>query len=160
MSGPFESRRAGFDRASDYAAEMARRFQLTLVLSMVIGVATGLGVAGFDSVVQPAIEKLADQPLLVIALVPAIGLVVVNMLTVAWRDDDTTTTDVYVQAYHQRGGTLRLSSLWRKTIASAITLGSGNAFGFEGPSMLIGGTIGSTVEGRFACGFDVTTRKC
>ncbi len=129
---------------------MGRRFHLTLVLSMVIGVLTGLGVAGFDSAVQPAIEALADQPLLIIALVPAAGLVVVNLLTVVWRDGDTATTDAYVRSYHQRGGTLSLSSLWRKTIASAITLGSGNAFGFEGPSMLIGGTIGSTVEERFA----------
>jgi CIC family chloride channel protein len=129
---------------------MGRRFHLTLVLSMAIGVLTGLGVAGFDSVVQPAIETLADQPLLVVALVPAAGLIVVNLLTVAWGDGDTATTDAYVRAYHQRGGTLGLSSLWRKTIASAVTLGTGNAFGFEGPSMLIGGTIGSTVDGRFA----------
>jgi CIC family chloride channel protein len=129
---------------------MGRRFHLTLVLSIVIGVLTGLGVAGFDSVVQPAIDALADQPLLIVALVPAAGLVAVNLLNVVWRDGDTTTTDAYVRSYHQRGGTLRLSSLWRKTVASAITLGSGNAFGFEGPSMLIGGTIGSAVEERFA----------
>jgi CIC family chloride channel protein len=129
---------------------MARRFHLTLMLSILIGVLTGLGVAGFDSAVQPMIETLADQPLLVVALVPAAGLVVVNLLTVVWRDGDTATTDAYVRSYHQRGGRLRWPALWRKTIASAITLGSGNAFGFEGPSMLIGGTIGSTVDERFA----------
>ena len=129
---------------------MGRRFHLTLVLSMAIGVLTGLGVAGFDSAVQPVIEALARQPLLVVALVPAAGLVAVNLLTAVWRDGDTATTDAYVRSYHQRGGTLSLSSLWRKTVASAITLGSGNAFGFEGPSMLIGGSIGSTVEDRFA----------
>ena len=87
-----------------------------------------------------------DQPLLVVAVVPAVGLVVVNVLGVVWRESDTATTDAYVRAYHQRGGRLSLSQLWRKVIGSAITLGSGNAFGFEGPSMLIGGTIGSTVE--------------
>lgn len=86
----------------------------------------------------------------IVALVPAVGLVVVNLLTIVWRDSDTATTDAYVRAYHQRAGTLRLSSLWRKIVASTITLGSGNAFGFEGPSMLIGGTIGSAVDGRFA----------
>jgi CIC family chloride channel protein len=150
VRNPLARRRGGLDRASRHAAEIGQRFHLTLVLSMAIGVLTGLGVAGFDAVVQPAIEALADQPLLVVALVPAAGLVVVNLLTVVWRDGDTATTDAYVRSYHQRGGTLSLSSLWRKTVASAITLGSGNAFGFEGPSMLIGGTIGSTVEGRFA----------
>lgn len=150
MRNPLDGRRAGFDRASRHAAEMGRRFHLTLVLSMAIGVLTGLGVAGFDSAVQPVIGALARQPLLVVALVPAAGLVAVNLLTAVWRDGDTATTDAYVRSYHQRGGTLSLSSLWRKTVASAITLGSGNAFGFEGPSMLIGGSIGSTVEDRFA----------
>lgn len=149
MSGPGASRRPGLDRAGRYAVEMGHRFHLTLVLAMAIGVSTGLAVAGFDLLVDPAIEALADQPLLVVALVPAAGLVAVNLLTVAWRDRDTATTDAYVRSYHQRGGRLRLSSLWRKTVASAITLGSGNAFGFEGPSMLIGGTIGSTAEERF-----------
>src|SRR5690606_20074439 len=36
-----------------------------------------------------------------------------------------------------------------KVIGSAMTLGSGNAFGFEGPSILIGSTIGSTIDARF-----------
>lgn len=139
-----------FDRAGRYAAEMARRFHLTLILAMLIGVLTGLGVAGFESAVQPAIDVLMEQPLLVVALVPALALVAVNALNAVWGDGDTATTDAYVRAYHRRGGRLRLSALWRKTLASAITLGSGNAFGFEGPSMLIGGTIGSTVEERFA----------
>jgi CIC family chloride channel protein len=129
---------------------VGRRFHLTLVLSMAIGVLTGLGVAGFDGAVHPAIEALADQPLLIVALAPAVGLVAVSFLTAVWGDGDTATTDAYVRSYHQRGGTLGLPSLWRKTVASAITLGTGNAFGFEGPSMLIGGTIGSTVEARFA----------
>jgi CIC family chloride channel protein len=148
IPGP-SARGQAFDRAGRYAAEMARRFHLTLLLAMVIGVLTGLGVAGFDSAVQPLIDALRDQPLLIVAVAPALGLIAVNLLAVAWKDPDRATTDAYVRAYHQRDGRLGLSSLWRKTVASAITLGSGNAFGFEGPSMLIGGTIGSTVEHRF-----------
>jgi CIC family chloride channel protein len=140
----------GFDRAGRYAAEMARRFHFTLFLSMLIGVLTGLGVAGFESTVQPTIDCLVEQPLLLVALVPAFGLVVVNVINSMWGDGDTATTDAYVRAYHQRDGRLGLPALWRKTLTSAITLGSGNAFGFEGPSMLIGGTIGSTFEQRFA----------
>ncbi len=128
---------------------MVRQFHRTLVLAMAIGVLTGLGVAGFDSAVHAVIELLIEQPLWVVAVVPGLGLVVVNALGTAWRDHDTATTDAYVRAYHQRGGRLGLSALWRKTVGAAVTLGSGNAFGFEGPSMLIGSTIGSTVEERF-----------
>ena len=51
----------GFDRAGQYAAEMARRFHLTLFLSMLIGVLTGLGVAAFDKAVQPMINNAIRQ---------------------------------------------------------------------------------------------------
>jgi CIC family chloride channel protein len=122
---------------------------LTLVLAVVIGVLTGVGVAGFDTAVTHILNLLLDAPLLVVTLVPALGVVVVNVLNSVWGDGDTATTDAYVRAYHRRGGRLPLRALWRKVVASALTLGSGNAFGFEGPSMLIGGTIGSTVEERF-----------
>jgi CIC family chloride channel protein len=133
-----------------HAAELGRRFHLTLVLAVVIGVLTGVAVAGFDTAVSHTLDLLLDQPPFVIALVPALGLVAVNMLNSMWGDGDTTTTDAYVRAYHQRDGRLPLRVLGRKITASALTLASGNAFGFEGPSMLIGGTIGSTVEERFA----------
>lgn len=139
-----------FDKAGRRAAEMARLFHLTLVLAALIGVLTGLAVAGFDAVVQPTLEWVLDQPLVVVALVPALGLVAVNVVGTVAGDDDTATTDAYVRAYHQRGGRLMLRQLWAKVVGSALTIGSGNAFGFEGPSALIGGTIGSTVEERFA----------
>ena len=84
--------------------------------------------------------------MLIVALVPALGLIAVNLLGVAWRDHDTLTTDAYVKAYHERGGRLGLSALWRKTIGAAITLGSGNAFGFEGPSMLIGSNDAASAD--------------
>ena len=150
VSRPLRISGFGFDRAGHYAAEMARRFHFTLFLSMLIGVLTGLGVAGFDNLVQPMIDWVTGQSLWVFAVVPAAGLIVVNVVNARWGDGDTATTDAYVRAYHHRGGRLRLSDLGRKTLGSAITLGSGNAFGFEGPSMLIGGTIGSTFEDRFA----------
>ena len=117
---------------------------------MAIGLTTGVCVAGFESAVNPTIDLVVDQPVWVVALVPALGLIVVNLLGVAWNDVDAATTDAYVRAYHHRDGRLRLSSMWRKVIGSAVTLGTANTFGFEGPSMLIGGTIGSSVEGRFA----------
>ena len=138
------------DRARHQAAEVARRFHLTLVLAVVIGVLTGVGVAGFVRVVEPALEWLLDQPVLVLALVPAAGIVAVNVINTVWGDGDTSTADAYVLAYHQRGGRLGLRALWRKLVVSAMSLGSGSALGFEGPSLLLGGTIGSVVEDRFA----------
>lgn len=141
------------DRASRSAALVARHFHLTLVLAIVVGVVTGLAVAGFDLAVARPIDLLAEQPVVVAALAPALGLIVVNLLSVWWRDPDNATTDAHVRAYHQRGGVLEPSRQWRKILGSAITLGSGNAMGFEGPAMLIGGTVGSAVDRRFAARF-------
>jgi chloride channel protein, CIC family len=99
--------------------------------------------------VEPALEWVLRQDVWVVALIPALGLVAVNVVALV-GNGDTATTDAYVRSYHQRGGRLALRQLWTKVLGSAITLGSGNAFGFEGPSALIGGTVGSSVEGRFA----------
>lgn len=131
------------------AGVLAHQFHVTLVLAAVIGVLTGLAVAGFDVAAAAALEFVLDQSLLVVALVPALGLIAVNVLNRCWRADDPATTDAYVSAYHLRGGRLRLAEMWRKLIASLMTLGSGNAFGFEGPAILLGGTIGSSVDERF-----------
>ncbi|WP_162941682.1 chloride channel protein [Desertimonas flava] len=131
------------------AGALARRFHITLLLAAVIGVLTGLAVAGFDVAVSETLEFVLDQPLIVVALVPPLGLIGVNVLNRVCRDDDAATTDAYMRAYHERGGRLSLRQLWRKLIGSALTLGSGNAFGFEGPSILLGSTIGTNVEERF-----------
>jgi len=131
------------------AAAVARRFHITLVLSAAIGVLTGLAVAGFDVVTKAGLDAVLDQPLLVVAVVPPLGLVAVNVVNRVWRADDSATTDAYMRAYHLRDGRLTLREMWRKIVGSALTLGSGNAFGFEGPSILLGSTIGSTVDERF-----------
>lgn len=131
------------------ASAIARRFQHTLLLAAVIGVMTGLAVAGFDVAVKEALGFVLDQPLIVVALVPPLGLIGVNVLNRLWRNEDSATTDAYMRAYHQRGGRLGVRDLWRKVIGSAMTLGSGNTFGFEGPSILLGATIGSTIDERF-----------
>jgi CIC family chloride channel protein len=119
------------------------------MLAAATGVITGFAVAGFDVVVNHALDYALEQPLAVVAIVPPLGLVAVNIVNWICGTDDPATTDAYVRASHQRGGRLALREMWRKLVASAMTLGSGNAFGFEGPSILLGGTIGSTIDARF-----------
>jgi H+/Cl- antiporter ClcA len=134
------------EEAGQRAAHLARRFQWTLGMAAVVGVCTGLAVAAFDSAVAPVLELVLDQGLLLVTVVPAAGLLAVGVLGLRWSSNDSATTDAYVRAYHQRDGRLDLRSLWTKLTTSAITLASGNAFGFEGPSILLGATIGSNAE--------------
>lgn len=134
---------------SGQVGNVFKRLHLTLVLAGVVGVLTGIAVAAFEFSVSHVLEWVLSQRTLILMTVPAIGLVAVAVLTRVVGDSDTTTTDAYVRAYHRPGGRLYPRSAINKVIGSAITIGSGNAFGFEGPSMLIGGTIGSSVRNRF-----------
>ncbi len=52
------------------------------------------------------------------------------------------------------GGYLSTTSIFVKTVASAITLGGGGAGGREGPIVQIGGAIGSAISRRFNVGED------
>ncbi|HTW56281.1 MAG TPA: chloride channel protein [Thermoplasmata archaeon] len=52
-------------------------------------------------------------------------------------------TDAAIQSFHEQGGRVRRRVAFLKTIASALTLGTGGAGGREGPSGQIGGAFGS-----------------
>src|SRR5262249_25654631 len=52
-----------------------------------------------------------------------------------------------INALPQQGGVLRQRAAWVKALASIFTLGTGGAGGREGPTMQIGGALGSLVAG-------------
>ena len=56
--------------------------------------------------------------------------------------------DQVIDAFHKRGGRMRLRVIPVKLIASAITIGSGGAAGREGPAAQISGGIGSVIADR------------
>ena len=53
--------------------------------------------------------------------------------------------DAMIDAFHHRGGAIRARVLWVKALASMATLGTGGSGGREGPTMQIGGALGSLV---------------
>ncbi len=57
-------------------------------------------------------------------------------------------TDAATHAFHNRRGAIDGRVVWVKTIASAVTLGSGGSGGREGPIAQIGAGIGSWIGGR------------
>lgn len=61
-------------------------------------------------------------------------------------------TDEAVDAFHQRGGVIRGRVPIVKTIASALTLGSGGSGGREGPIAQIGAGFGSFLAARLGLG--------
>jgi CIC family chloride channel protein len=61
-------------------------------------------------------------------------------------------TDAAIDAYHNHGGVIRARVPLVKTIASAITLGTGGSAGREGPIAQIGAGFGSAMAGMFKLG--------
>jgi CIC family chloride channel protein len=51
----------------------------------------------------------------------------------------------FLETVNIKGGVLRIRNILLKTIAPALTIGSGGSAGVEGPIAIIGGTVGSTV---------------
>jgi CIC family chloride channel protein len=78
-----------------------------------------------------------------LAVLPAIGGLLCGIIVQFAREARGGGGDATIEAFHQRGGIIRRRVIWIKTVASLFTLGSGGSGGREGPTMLIGGAIGS-----------------
>jgi CIC family chloride channel protein len=79
-------------------------------------------------------------------LIPAVGATLGGLLS--WRFAPETRgggSDAIIDAFHNHGGIVRRRVPLVKAIASIFTLGCGGSGGREGPTMQIGGAIGSLV---------------
>ncbi len=144
----------------------ARRYRL-LLLSFLVGVIAGLGAILFNGLVELAqqffLGQLAQyhpptetgEPLrmgpltrLLLPLVTALGGLLAGLLVYYLAPEaEGHGTDAVVRAYHESGGVIRPQVPLVKTLASAITLGSGGSGGREGPIAQIGAGLASVASG-------------
>ena len=87
------------------------------------------------------------RPWLLWAL-PAIGALIGGAFSMLAPETRGGGSDAIIDAFHNKGGTVRRRVPFVKMIASIATLGFGGSGGREGPTMQIGGSIGSIV-GRY-----------
>ncbi len=120
-------------------------------LAIVTGACTGLAVAGFDRVVAVEIfERVLELPVWAQAVLPVVGLVVATLvLRTAAAGASPSTADEYIKAFHDRDAELDLRPVPGRLAASAATLGSGAAMGFEGPAIYLGSAIGTALQRRW-----------
>lgn len=138
-----------------------------LILSAMIGVVAGVGAIAFQWLVQvcqfiglshgagyPIHEAVADysplphveavfSPLRLLGVLTAGGLAAGWL---AWRFAPEASghgTDAAIDAFHNKRGEIRFRTPIVKTIASAITLGTGGSAGREGPIAQIGAGFGA-----------------
>lgn len=127
------------------------RWARTLPLSAATGAVTGLAVAGFEGLVNRGmLEHVLELPTFLLAILPGAGLIVAWLvLRTLGQGASPATSDEYIVAFHDPSRTFETRKESAKVAASAATLGSGGAMGFEGPSIYLGAVIGSAIQRRF-----------
>lgn len=78
-------------------------------------------------------------------VVPGLGALLGGAITRFAPETRGGGSDAIIEAFHQRGGAVRRRVPFVKLFASIATLGAGGSGGREGPTMQIGGAIGSVI---------------
>ena len=140
----------------------------TLLRAALVGAAAGLVGAGFfaglEVVQRVLLELLAGyrplraygetflgeapntpfRPVLLLFL-PALGALLSGLLTRYAPECKGGGGDAMIEAFHHKDGNIRARVIWVKALASFLTLGAGGSGGREGPTMQIGGALGSLI---------------
>jgi CIC family chloride channel protein len=80
-----------------------------------------------------------------LVIMPAVGALASGIISQLAPETRGGGGDAMITAFHQQGGAIRKRVAWVKALASIFTLGTGGAGGREGPTMQIGGALGSLV---------------
>ncbi len=143
----------------------------TLLHSVLVGAVAGLVGSLFfwalELTQQLVLERLAGYEILraageemfegeranyrpwILFLLPAIGALIGAVFSVRLAPETQGGgADAIIRCFHQQGGIVRTRVPLVKALASIFTLGFGGSGGREGPTMLIGGALGSIV-GRY-----------
>jgi CIC family chloride channel protein len=149
-----------------------RKQMRLMLLSVLVGAATGIGAVifytatvvavrfalgggagywpephpgGETPIAWPAVPRHDLIPWMLL-LIPAVGGLLSGLLV--WKfapEAEGHGTDAAIKAYHESDGLIRPRVPIIKTLASALTIGSGGSGGREGPIAQIGAGIGSTL---------------
>jgi CIC family chloride channel protein len=138
-----------FEVRRDELRELVRRSREVVLLAALTGVATGLGVRGFEWLVEEIFHAVLEAPLWVTATAPALGLVgSAIVLRFMGGGASPSTSDEYLRAFHDPAFRLRPRYLAARITASVLTLGSGGSLGLEGPSLYGGSALGSLLQSK------------
>lgn len=142
-------------RISSPLVHLLNRFQppaavVMLVLAIVVGIASGIGVCLFRFLIEFAQNlywhdlalKLSAINPWAIAIIPILGGLVVSILRIYIQQTEAGFSSLST-AVAKDGGRLPYAKITLKTIAAAMSLGAGASLGPEGPSVELGSNIGS-----------------
>jgi CIC family chloride channel protein len=135
-------------RSRDRLFSLSHRSRQVLLLAGITGAVTGLVVGAFDWLTaEVLLDHVVELPVAAQVVVPTIGLLLaVGFLHLG--KTTASTADEYIQDFHTAGDRLDLRTIPWKLLASIATLGSGGPLGYEGPSLLAGSAVGTTIQRR------------
>lgn len=81
-------------------------------------------------------------------LFPTVGLAAAALIRFAFKEPDRGTSDAFIKAFHHNK-ILGVRSVFARMLGAIATVGTGGALGFEGPSVLLGSSVGQTLGRRF-----------
>jgi CIC family chloride channel protein len=120
-----------------------------LIVAAIVGAATGLVVVMFQYLALDLLwERVLAGPLWLQAAAPPVGIAVTWLVLRTARSPGPETAEEYIRVFHDRRARMRAIHLPGKLLAAMFTVGFGGSMGLEGPSLLIGGTIGDEVQRR------------
>jgi CIC family chloride channel protein len=139
---------------------MHRRSMRALGLAAVVGVVTGSVVAAFDLLAEDMLDLLLEQPLVVQAFGPLVGLLLAAA-ALRWLAGGATpaTADECIRNFHEPTTSLSLKPVIGRMVAALATLGFGGSLGYEGPAIYGGAAIGTGIQRRLHRWFSADDRK-
>ena len=145
----------------DELKTLASRSHQVVTFAAIVGVITGVVVAGFDRlVVDVSVSRVLQLSPWAIAFLPGLGLLgALAARRFIGRGASASTADEYLHAFHDRNYVLGWRPFVARMVAAIATLGSGAPMGLEGPSMYSGAVIGSNTQRRFPRVFGDADRR-
>jgi CIC family chloride channel protein len=132
----------------DLSATYSRDIQKWLLVAPIIGVLTGLVIAGITILILGKIWAtllplyLAHHWMILPGLL--FGFLLTGLIMqFGTPDPDEHSTEEIIRSYHDHQGDIDFKPFWWKLLAAVTTVGSGGSAALEGPSIYGGGAIGS-----------------
>ncbi|UCE11551.1 MAG: chloride channel protein [Candidatus Thorarchaeota archaeon] len=113
--------------------------------AIIIGIVCGLFMVLFQILIDTTITALSIIPVFIAPIIG--GLFSGLMIYIGYEEVKGSGISMAIEMTHTPGA-MRDSVALTKTVATAISIGSGNPVGREGPAVLIGATIGNSIGRR------------
>lgn len=159
-------------KSSNYSQDLVNSLKMTehffmIIIAIIIGILAGFSAIAIRALIKyisylsfpgpgTILENIMQTPWYIVLLAPVIGGAIVGPIIYFFAPEAKGHgVPEVMQAILTKGGRIRPRVAFVKSIASAISIGTGGSVGREGPIIQIGASLGSTI-GQF---FNVSSKR-